>query len=210
MSIGDNEFLLDEDYLASLADDVSGEESHGDTGEQPRSGLFWVRKHDHVVVGDGAGASPEPDNNGIVRRHYFSTFDSALVAWGKFNGMPYKRAVAQEIIDEVANAESTAPHEYFFVTSDPSYLAVVMKNSGHRGRVWLRKTVIHAARQVRNSRKRDGKNFYEVLLSDYSPKSVAGSTSASADRLICASTGQYVPLSGKCDCGDRACPYFFD
>lgn len=58
MSIGDNEFLLDEDYLNSLADDVSGGESHGDTGEQPRSGLFWVRKHDHVVVGDGAGASP--------------------------------------------------------------------------------------------------------------------------------------------------------
>jgi hypothetical protein len=210
MSSNDDDFPLDEDYLVSLSDDVSGEESLGDISEPPRSGLLWVRKHNHEVVGDGAESSPEPENNGVVRRHYFSTFDSALTNWGKFNGTPYKRDVAQGIIDEVATAESTIPHEYFFVTSDPSYLAVVMKNSGHRGRVWLRKTVIHAARQVKNSQKRSGKNFYEVQLSDYSSKSVAGSTSASAARLMCTSTGQYVPLSGKCDCGDLACPYFSD
>ena len=208
MSSNDDDFLLDEEYWVSLSADVSDEKSLGDTDEPPRFGFLWVRKHNHEVVGDGAEPSPEPENNGVVRRHYFSSLDSALTAWGKFNGAPYKCDVAQGIIDEVAAAESTTPHEYFFVTSDPSYLAVVMKNSGHRGRVWLRKTVIHASCQVGNSQKRNGKNFYEVLLSDYSSKSVTGSTSASAARLICSSTGQYVPLSGKCDCGDHACPYF--
>lgn len=212
MSAEDQEQQLNDDYLDDLADGLENSfdstKTRVETTEPPRDGLYWVRKHNHEVVSVGNEDSPEPDNKGVVQRRYFSSFENALSAWGKYVGANHKQSVAREIINEMADLESTSPHEYFFVTSDPSYLAVVMKHSDHRGRVWLRKTTIHSAASVKNARPREGKKFYEVLLSDYAAKSSPSTSGKSSTSLICGSTGQYVPLNGKCDCGDPVCQYF--
>jgi hypothetical protein len=212
MTSQDDDFGPDDQYLDDVELAVSQIEAVRDgrveTTEPSRDGLMWVRKHNHEILATGDVPSPEPENNSVVQRRYFRSLDSALKAWGRFAGTPYKVDVAQDVINEMASLESTSPHEYFFVTSDPSYLAVVMKHSKGSGRVWLRKTTIHSARSVKNSELRSGKKFYEVKLGDYAQKKVGTNSSSSSSRLICKTTGQYVPLSGKCDCGKSSCPYF--
>jgi hypothetical protein len=178
-----------------------------DTEESPRDGLYWVRRHSHEVLAVGDVPSPEPENSGVVQRRYFATFEKALDGWGRFTGNKHKVKKAQEIVKQMCDLESTEPHEFFFTVPSGSYLAVVMKNSGHSGRVWLRKTTIHTARKVDATTPIKNKSYFECTLPDYIDGVSAGSKGVVAKRPVCKFSYIQVPLSGKCECGHPDCEF---
>ena len=177
------------------------------SGESPREGLYWVRSHSHEVLAVGDVPSPEPENSGVVQRRYFADFEKALEGWGKFAGNKHKVEKAQEIVNQMCDLESTGPHEFFFTVPSSSYLVVVMKNSNHSGRVWLRKTTIHTARKVAATTPIKNKSYFECTLSDYIDGVSTGSSGAVPKQTVCRISNIQVPLNGKCECGHPDCEF---
>lgn len=175
--------------------------------EPPREGLMWVHSHGHEVLALGDVPSPKPENQAVVQRQYFATFESAIQGWGKYGNNRDKIARAREIIDQMAVLESTEPHEYFFTVPSASYLTVVMKNSRHAGRVWLRKTTIHTAKKVDATVPIKNKNYFECTLYDYNEVSRSGGAGETKKKPVCRFSQIQVPLSGKCECGHPDCEY---
>jgi hypothetical protein len=184
---------------------------HGDgnieTDEKARAGLYWVRSHSHEVLAVGDVSSPEPNNSGVVQRKYFSSLEDALDSWGKYEGDEHKIEKAQQIIARMSSLESTEPHEFFYTVPNGSYVAVVMKNSNHSGRVWLRKTTVHSAQQVDETIPVENKNFFEYRFDDYIDAASPLESKKVMSRPICRFSFVHIPLSGRCDCGHPDCDY---
>ncbi len=185
--------------------DVDSELPDGDNSdESPREGLYWVRKNNHEILASGQSPCPEPDNSGVVLRRYFRDLDKAVVTW---EGWPYPGGrhfvkVAKAAIGEAASLLGTEPLEYFFVEGSRQYIAVVMRNSNHAGRLWLTKSEVHSMVEVKDSKPFDvkGKTFFKIPL-------LVGSSKSEVEKKVCPVLFQTVPSSGICPCEHPRCPY---
>lgn len=190
----------DFDYDVELSD---GNSPRDNDSREPRQGRFWVRKHNHEILASGDDKCPEPDNSGVVLRRYFASLDEAIVAWGQWPSHSTNSfaKIAKEAVIEAAQMESTEPLEYFFVESSMQYIAVVMRNCGGAGRMWINKNEIHLLSHISGSKPftLKGKTFYRITLS--------GGTTPPGTKKMCAVTYQSVPGNGICPCESPNCPY---
>lgn len=192
---------MDDDQFDSglNSEDIGGE----DFAEMPREGRFWVRKHNHEILASGDDKCPEPENSGVVLRRYFASLDEAIVAWGQWPSYStsFFSKIAKAAVIEAAQMESTEPLEYFFVESSMQYIAVVMRNSGGAGRMWINKNEIHLLSHVSGSKPftNKGKNFYRIALSS--------ATASQGTKKMCPVTYQSVPGNGICPCESPRCPF---
>jgi hypothetical protein len=183
------------------------EDTPNDDG-RPRQGLMWVRKHNHEFVANGDESRPA--GSGIVLRRYFTDLEEGISSWGRFGGVRWKIDKALDMTRQVANAESSAFRECFYVFEQGvpgEYLAIVMHHS-RSGRLWLRKTAIHSAVKLGETVPTDAKNkkFYEHKFADYRELGPQGST-ASRKRPVCQFSFLVIPYSGICECANPECEY---
>ena len=177
-------------------------------GELPRRGELWVRMHNHQVLAPGEASRPE--GKGIVKRTYFDNLNSGIESWGKYLGAPHKSKKAIEYLDMVCDSYNARFHECFFVNegSPSSYLAIALTTSGHAGRMWLHKTVIHFLRPFPGTVRLAGpKNVYSFHFSDFVDKAVPVFVDGTKTP-VCKFTNMALPLSLICDCGNPECEYY--
>lgn len=194
--------MSDFDDMYDTAEAVSNDDGG------PREGRFWVRKHNHEIV--GLGDESRPDGPGIVLRRYFSDLETGIATWGRFQGLKWKVEKAREMVTRVSEAESASFRECFFTEQSGvpgDYLAVVMDKS-RSGRLWLRKTSIHTAVHVAETNPTDvrDKKFFVHNFADYRSTS-GGSHATATKRPVCRFTNYVVPYSGICECGEPECEY---
>jgi hypothetical protein len=190
------------DFEDELFEEFLSATEGNNTESEPRTGRWWVRKHNHEILVSGEQSSPEPDNSGVVLRRYFSSYDEAIESWGRFKDAPYKKDDARAAFEEQAIMEGATAHEFFYVEPSRDYLAVVFSNSGHGGRAWLRKTEIHLLKQVKNSTSftLHGKPFFRLSFHDARQHDTK-------KQSVCKFIFEIVPLSGICPCGNAECEY---